>query len=73
MYYLLTGIIAVSILRYFNLIPKMTSKFWIYVDYALVIIAFVLLLSRIPPFFAGILLTGVAGYAWRKGFFDKFR
>ena len=73
MYYLLTGIIAVSILRYFNLIPKMTSKFWTYVDYALVIIAFVLLLSRIPPFFAGILLAVVAGYAWRKGFFDKFR
>ena len=42
MYYLLTGIIAVSILRYFNLIPKMTNKFWTYVDYALVLIAFVL-------------------------------
>ena len=25
------------------------------------------------PFFAGILLTVVIGYAWRKGFFDKFR
>ena len=73
MYYLLTGIIAVSILRYFNLIPKMTSNFWTYLDYAMVIVAFVLLLSRIPPFFAGILLTAVAGYAWRKGFFDKFR
>ena len=73
MYYLLTGIIAVSILRYFNLISKMTSKFWTYLDYAMVIVAFVLLLSRIPPFFAGILLTAVAGYAWRKGFFDKFR
>ena len=73
MYYLLTGIIAVSILRYFNLIQKMTSKFWTYLDYAMVIVAFVLLLSRIPPFFAGILLTAVAGYAWRKGFFDKFR
>ena len=56
-----------------NLIPKMTNKFWTYVDYALVLIAFVLLLSRIPPFFAGILLTVVSGYAWRKGFFDKFR
>ena len=73
MYYLLTGIIAVSILRYFNLIPKMTSKFWTYVDYAIVIVGFVILLARIPPFFAGILLTAVAGYAWRKGFFDKFR
>jgi hypothetical protein len=39
----------------------------------MVIVAFVLLLSRIPPFFAGILLTAVVGYAWRKGFFDKFR
>ena len=48
MYYLLTGIIAVSILRYFNLIPKMTSKFWTYVDYVIVLIGFVLLLSRIP-------------------------
>ena len=56
MYYLITGIIAVSILRYFNLIPKMTSKFWTYVDYAMVVVAFVLLLSRIPPFFSGILL-----------------
>ena len=73
MYYLLTGIIAVSILRYFNLIPKMTSKFWTYVDYALVLVAFVLLLSRIPPFFSGVLLTVVAAYAWKKGFFDKFR
>jgi len=73
MYYLLTGIIAVSILRYFNLVPKMTSKFWTYIDYILALAAFVLLLSRIPPFFSGVLLTVVAGYAWRKGFFDKFR
>ena len=73
MYYLLTGIIAVSILRYFNLVPKMTSKFWTYVDYVLALATFVLLLSRIPPFFSGVLLTVVAGYAWRKGFFDKFR
>ena len=73
MYYLLTGIIAVSILRYFNLIPEMTSKFWTYVDYVLALAAFVLLLSRIPPFFSGVLLTVVAGYAWRKGYFDKFR
>lgn len=73
MYYLLTGIIAVSILRYFNLVPKMTSKFWTYVDYVLALGAFVLLLSRIPPFFSGVLLTVVALYAWRKGYFDKFR
>ena len=73
MYYLLTGIVVVSILRYFNLIPKMTSKFWTYVDYALVLVAFVLLLSRRPPFFSGVLLTVVAAYAWKKGFFDKFR
>ena len=73
MYYLLTGIVVVSILRYFNLIPKMTSKFWTYVDYALVLVAFVLLLARIPPFFSGVLLTVVAAYAWKKGFFDKFR
>ena len=73
MYYLLTGIVVVSILRYFNLIPKMTSKFWTYVDYALVLVAFVLLLSKIHPFLSGVLLTAVAGYAWRKGFFDKFR
>ena len=73
MYYLLTGIVVVSILRYFNLIPKMTSKFWTYVDYALVLVVFVLLLSRIPPFFSGVLLTVVAAYAWKKGFFDKFR
>jgi hypothetical protein len=73
MYYLLTGIIAVSILRYFNLVPKMTSKFWTYVDYVLALGAFVLLLSRIPPFFSGVLLTVVAAYAWRKGYFDKFR
>ena len=73
MYCLLTGIIAVSILRYFNLVPKMTSKFWTYVDYVLALAAFVLLLSRIPPFFSGVLLTVVAAYAWRKGYFDKFR
>ena len=73
MYYLLTGIIAVSILRYFNLVPKMTSKFWTYVVYILALAAFVLLLSRIPPFFSGVLLTVVVRYAWRKGYFDKFR
>tara|TARA_B100000900_G_scaffold206434_1_gene175062 strand:- start:249 stop:470 length:222 start_codon:yes stop_codon:yes gene_type:complete len=73
MYYLLTGIVLVSILRYFNLIPKMTNRFWTYVDYALVVVAFVYLLSRIHLFFSGILLIVVAGYAWKKGFFDKFR
>jgi len=31
------------------------------------------LLSRIPPFFSGVLLIVIAVYAWRKGYFDKFR
>ena len=73
MYYLLTGIIAVSIHGYFNLVPEMTTKFWTYDDYVLALAAFVLLLSSIPPFFSGGLLTVVAAYAWRKGYFDKFR
>jgi len=73
MYYLLTGIVVVSILRYFNFIPIMAIKFCNYFDYALVFVAFVLLLSRIPPFFSVVLLTVVAAYAWKKGFFDKFR
>jgi len=33
----------------------------------------VTLLSRIPPFFSGILLSAVVFFAWRKGWLDKFR
>jgi len=73
MYYLLAAAVILIIFRYFNLIPQLSSKFWQYVDYVFVFIGFVLLLSRIPPFFSGILLTLVLVIAWQKGFFNKFR
>ncbi|MDA9655589.1 hypothetical protein N9S94_01095 [Candidatus Actinomarina] len=49
----------------------MSNKFWRYVDYALIVIAFVVLLSRIPPFFSGILLSGVIFLAWKQDWFKK--
>ena len=57
MYYLFTSVLILIVFRYFNLIPSLSNKFWRYVDYALIVIAFVVLLSRIPPFFSGILLS----------------
>jgi hypothetical protein len=30
-------------------------------------------LSRIPPFFSGILLSAAIFFAWKKGWFDKLR
>jgi hypothetical protein len=73
MYYLLAAAVILIIFRYFNLIPQLSNKFWQFVDYVFVFIGFVLLLSRIPPFFSGILLTLVLVIAWQKGFFNKFR
>ena len=73
MYYLLGAILFLTALRYFNVIPQLSNKFWQYVDYVFVFIGFVLLLSRIHPFFSGILLTVVLVIAWQKGFFNKFR
>ncbi|MDA9645964.1 hypothetical protein N9T02_03770 [Candidatus Actinomarina] len=51
----------------------MSNKFWRYVDYVFTVAAFVVLLSRIPPFFSGILLSGVVFFFWKKGWLDKFR
>ncbi|MDB4814430.1 hypothetical protein OAH54_03375 [Acidimicrobiia bacterium] len=73
MYYLLASGLVLIIFRYFNLIPSLSNKFWKYVDYLLLISAFVTLLSRIPPFFSGILLSAVVFFAWRKGWLDNFR
>lgn len=73
MYYLIAAILILTAFRYFNLIPKLSNKFWNYVDYALALAAFVLLLSRIPPFFSGVILTVVLVIAWQKGFFDKLK
>ena len=71
MYYLLTSVLILIVFRYFNLIPSLSNKFWRYVDYALIVIAFVVLLSRIPPFFSGILLSGVIFLAWKQDWFKK--
>jgi len=73
MYYLIAAILILTAFRYFNLIPKLSNKFWNYVDYAFALAAFVLLLSRIPPFFSGVILTVVLFIAWQKGFFDKLK
>jgi hypothetical protein len=73
MYYLIAAILILTAFRYFNLIPKLSNKFWNYVDYAFTVAAFVLLLSRIPPFFSGVILTVVLVIAWQKGFFDKLK
>tara|TARA_B100001093_G_scaffold100768_1_gene92878 strand:+ start:1912 stop:2133 length:222 start_codon:yes stop_codon:yes gene_type:complete len=71
MYYLFTSVLILIVFRYFNLIPSLSNKFWRYVDYALIVIAFVVLLSRIPPFFSGILLSGVIFLAWKQDWFKK--
>ena len=73
MYYFLGAVLFLTVLRYFNLIPQLSNKFWRYVDYAVMLFGFVVFLSRIPPFLAGVVLSGVVFYAWQKGFFNKFR
>jgi hypothetical protein len=73
MYYLLASVLVLIVFRYFNLIPSLSNKFWRYVDYVFTVAAFVVLLSRIPPFFSGILLSGVVFIFWKKGWLDKFR
>ena len=73
MYYIIAVAILILILRTFNLIPQLSNKFWRSVDYGIVAIAFLIFLTRIPPFVSGVLLTSIAFYAYRKGFFDKFR
>ena len=73
MYYLIVAVSIILVLRTFNLIPKLSKKFWRYVDYAIAGIAFLLFLARIPPFFSGIILSAAAFYAYKKGFFDKYR
>ena len=72
MYYLIVFVAIILVLRLFNLLPKLSNKFWRYVDYTIAGIAFILFLVRIPPFFSGIVLSAVTYYAYRKGFFDKY-
>ena len=73
MYYIIAVAILILILRTFNLIPQLSNKFWRSVDYGIVAIAFLIFLTRIPPFVSGVLLTSIAFYAYKKGCFDKFR
>ena len=73
MYYIIAVAILILLLRTFNLIPQLSNKFWRSVDYAIVGIAFLIFLTRIPSFISGVLLTSIAFYAYKKGFFDKFR
>ena len=73
MYYLIVVVSIILLLRTFNLIPKLSKKFWRYVDYTIAGIAFLLFLVRNPPFFSGIILSAAAFYAYKKGFFDKYR
>ena len=73
MYYLIVVVSIILLLRPLNLIPKLSKKFWRYVDYTIAGIAFLLFLVRIPPFFSGIILSAAAFYAYKKGFFDKYR
>ena len=73
MYYLIVFVTVILVLRLFNLLPKLSNKFWRYVDYTIAGVAFILFLLRIPPFFSGIVLSGVTYYAYKKGFFDKYR
>ena len=73
MYYLIVAVLIILVLRTFNLIPKLSKKFWRYVDYAIAGIAFLLFLVRIPPFFSGIILSAAAFYPYKKGLYDKYR
>jgi len=71
MYYILGVALLILLLRAFDLLPKLENKFWWYIDSILLGVAFLILLSRFPPFFAGIFLTLAIIYAYRKGFFNK--
>ena len=73
MYYIIAVAIIVLILRTFNLVPQLSNKFWRSVYYGIVAVAFLIFLTRIPSFISGVLLTSIAFYAYKKGFFDKFR
>jgi multisubunit Na+/H+ antiporter MnhB subunit len=72
MYYFIAIAVLILILRTFNLVPQLSNKFWRSVDYAIIGAAFLILLTRIPPFVSGVLLTSIAFYAYKKGFFNKF-
>ncbi|GIS38311.1 MAG: hypothetical protein Ct9H90mP10_07120 [Actinomycetota bacterium] len=60
MYYLIVFVAIILVLRLFNLLPKLSNKFWRYVDYTIAGIAFILFLVRIPPFFfPGVVLSAL--------------
>ena len=71
MYYIIGAAILILLLRSFDLLPKLENKFWRSVDSLILVIAALALLSRFPPFVAGIFLTLATIYAYRKGFFSK--
>lgn len=71
MYYILGVAILILLLRTLDAFPKLENKFWWYMDSLLLLIAFLILLSRFPPFVAGIFLTLAIIYAYRKGFLNK--
>ena len=71
MYYIVGVAILILLLRAFNLVPKFSNKLWGYIDSIIVGAASLILLSRLPPFIAGVILTLGIIYAYRKGFFNK--
>jgi len=72
MYYIIAVAVLILILRTFNLVPQLSNKFWRSLDYAIIGVAFLIFLTRIPPFVSGVLLTSIAFNAYKKGFFNKF-
>ena len=46
MYYLIVFVAVILVLRLFNLLPKLSNKFWRYVDYTIAGIAFILFADR---------------------------
>ena len=70
MYIIVATASLILIIRYFNLLPKFSSKFWGYVDTLIIATAFLILLSRLPAFVAGVVLTVSVFVAYKKGYFN---
>jgi len=70
--YFIVGIgILILLLRVFNLVPQFSNKLWGYIDSVIIGAASLILLSRLPSFIAGVILTLAIIYAYRKGLFNK--
>ena len=70
MYIIIATAALILIIRYFNLLPKFSSKFWGYVDTLIIATAFLILLSRLPALVGGVVVTVSVFVAYKKGYFN---